>query len=81
MMVRTQISLPAEDHRRAKRRAAELGLSLAEYVRRVVARDLGTAAPPGDVTALFALGDSGRADVSENKDAEVAEAMIARRLG
>jgi metallophosphoesterase superfamily enzyme len=79
MMVRTQISLPADDHRRAKRRAAELGISLAEYVRRTLARDLGAPAERADVTALVDLGDSGGSDVAAAKDEYVAEAIAARR--
>lgn len=79
MMVRTQISLPEEHHRRAKRRAAELGVSLAEYVRGAVARDLGAGDSPADVRSLFALGASGHSDVSANKHANVAEAVATRR--
>ena len=41
MMARMQISLDPELQRRAQRRAAELGISFAEYVRGVVTRDLG----------------------------------------
>jgi len=78
MLIRTQISLDAEDHRRAKARAADLGLSLAEYVRRVVARDLGEPRASADVTRLFALGHSGRSDVSSDVDTEVAAAIRAR---
>jgi hypothetical protein len=81
MMVRTQISLPSEDHRRAKRRAAELGVSLAEYVRRAVARDLGGAAERSDVTALFDLGRSGRSDIASNADRELSRAVASRRPG
>lgn len=76
-MVRTQISLTSEDHRRAKARAAELGVSLAEYLRRLVASDLGEPRARADVTRLFALGESGLADVSSNHDAHVAEAIEA----
>ena len=77
MMVRTQISLSAEDHRRAKERAAEAGISLSEYLRRLVARDLGEPRPKADVSRLFALGESGLTDVSSNHDAYVAEAIEA----
>lgn len=79
MMARTQISLPLEIHRRAKQRAEELGVSFAEYVRGVLARDLGAAERHADVAVLFALGDSGRSDVSATKDARVAEAIASRR--
>jgi len=41
MMARTQIMLEHEIQRRARQRASDLGVSLAEYIRRFVARDLG----------------------------------------
>jgi hypothetical protein len=77
MMVRTQISLPTDDHRRAKERAAEQGVSLAEYFRRLVTRDLGESGAEADVTRLFNLGESGYTDVSTNHHAHVAEAIEA----
>jgi hypothetical protein len=75
MMVRTQIALPAEDHRLAKRRAAELNVSLAEYVRRAVRRDLGAAGSAVDVSAAFGLFDSGGSDIARDKDAYIGEAF------
>lgn len=63
MVVRTQITLDADAHRRAKRRAADLGVSLAEYVRRTLDRDLGEE-PKGDISEIFGLFDSGHSDVS-----------------
>jgi len=57
MMARTQITLDPELHRRARERAAELGISLAEYIRRLVAADL-EPAPTADVSAIFDLFDS-----------------------
>ncbi|MGH2745765.1 MAG: hypothetical protein ACRDSN_08700 [Pseudonocardiaceae bacterium] len=80
MTQRTQISLPPEDHRRARARAAELGVSLAEYIRRLVARDLHPERRGGGVEALFDLGSSADgADVSTRKDAYVGEAVAAGR--
>jgi hypothetical protein len=79
MMQRTQILLSPSDHRRARKRAAELGISLAEYVRRLVQRDLQGPEPQGDVTALFALGRSSGSDVATRKDAYVGEAVRPRR--
>jgi hypothetical protein len=60
VLVRTQISLDAEEHRRAKRRAAELDISLAEYVRRAVSRELASEKPhpKSDISAIIALGSS-----------------------
>jgi hypothetical protein len=79
MVVRTQITLDAEAHRRAKRRAADLGISFAEYVRRVVDRDLGDPAPRADASEIFGLFDSGGSDVARDKDRYVDEAISARR--
>lgn len=78
-MMRTQIALAPEDHRRAKQRAAELGVSLAEYLRRLVARDLGERRPGGDTSALFDLGDSGGSDVARHKDDYIGQAAVAKR--
>jgi len=80
MLVRTQISLPADDHRRAKERAAEQGVSLAEYIRRLVVRDLGSVARKADVTRLFDLGESGYDDVAVNHDAHLAEIIAERKI-
>lgn len=75
MMQRTQISLDSAEHRRARRRASELGISLAEYIRRLVRRDIAGPSMPADASGLFALGDSGGSDVAAAKDAYVAEAV------
>lgn len=73
MTVRTQVTLDADVHRRAKRRAADLNVSLAEYFRRVLDRDLGEP-PKGDISAIFNLGASGASDVSSNIDRYLGEA-------
>lgn len=75
MTVRTQIGLDPEDHRRAKRRAAEMNISLAEYVRRLVARDLGSSGQSASPELVFDLGDSGESDVARRKDEYLAEAI------
>ncbi len=77
MAVRTQIALEAQDHRRAKRRAAEMGVSLAEYVRRLVSRDLGEPSRGAEVSTLFDLFDGGRTDIGRDKDRLLAEAFEA----
>jgi hypothetical protein len=79
-MSRTQITLDPELQRRARQRAARLGVSFAEYVRRVVERDLGPARRAGGgVAAVFELGSSGGADVARDKDEMVAAAFAGRR--
>ncbi len=79
MMTRTQITLQSEVQTRARRRAAQLGVSFAEYVRRLVARDLTEPTPAADPSAVFALGDSGGSDVARDKDAMIGEAAAAAR--
>jgi hypothetical protein len=82
MMVRTQIALDTEEHSRAKRRAAEQGISLAEYVRRAVRHDLGGEAerPKADISEIFGLFDSGGSNVAKHKDRYVGEAVEAEYL-
>lgn len=75
MMVRTQIALPSDQHRKAKAKAAELNISLAEYIRRLVANDLDAEHPRGDITRIFGLGHSGRSDISSRVDEFVGEAV------
>jgi hypothetical protein len=79
MMARTQISLPADEHRRAKARAAELGISFAEYVRRLVTADLGGRPRASDATALCDLGESGGSDVARHKHRYLGDAVEAVR--
>jgi hypothetical protein len=79
MVVRTQVTLDADAHRRAKRRAAERGISFAEYIRQVVDRDLGEQ-PRSDIGAICGLFDSGVADVSSNVDRYLAESLRREHL-
>ena len=80
MMARVQISLTQEEQKRAKVRAAELGISFAEYVRRLVRADLEETTPPAGIVAIFDLGDSGGSDVARLKDEYVGEAFEADYL-
>jgi hypothetical protein len=79
MMSRTQITLDQEIQRRARRRASDMGVSLAEYVRRLVARDLSGAPSATDPAVVFDLGASGGSDIATAKDTMVAEAFASRR--
>ena len=77
MMARTQITLEPEVQRRARQRASDLGVSLAEYLRRLVARDLGNPPAKADPALVFDLGVSRRSDIARDKDAMIAEAFAA----
>jgi hypothetical protein len=77
MMVRTQITFDSETQKRARRRASELGISMSEYVRQVVARDLGSPKVAADVSLIFDLGSSGGSDIANHKDAMIGEAIDA----
>ncbi len=75
MMSRTQLSFEHEMLRDAHERAEELGISLAEYVRRLVAADLEGEEPPVDRSVVFDLGSSGGSDIARDKDAMLREAF------
>jgi hypothetical protein len=75
MMSRTQIVLDPEMQRRARQRATDLGVSLAEYLRRLVARDLGGTHTKVDPASVFDLGSSKGSDIAKNKDSMIAEAI------
>jgi hypothetical protein len=60
---------------RARAKAGHLGISLAEYVRRLVAEDLGDAPAAAAPSAVFDLGSSGGSDIGRNKDELIGEAF------
>ena len=76
--MRTQIALPPEQHAEVKLKAADLGISMAEYIRRLIDQDLNRPRPRGGVatiTGIFsAEGSSIRA---EGKNMAVVEAVDA----
>jgi hypothetical protein len=68
--------MPLALKRRAQVKAAELGISFAEYVRRVVAQDLGEAKPKADISIFFDLiKDGPRTDIARDKDKLIGEAV------
>ncbi len=77
MMIRTQISLDSERHAQARARAAELGVSLAEYMRRLVDRDVARPARTVDRSVVFDLGGGIPTDIARDKDRMIAEAVAA----
>ena len=75
MTSRIQITLNRELLRQARTRATELHISLTEYVRQLVARDLLVSGQTADASEVFALGNSGGSDIANNKDAMIADAV------
>lgn len=76
MMRRTQIMLDPTEHRRATERAAEEGISLAEYIRRLVRADA-ELPPPTDIRSIMGIGDSGGSNIAKYKDEYIGEAIEA----
>ena len=77
MMVRTQISLTPELHAQVRARASECGVSLAEYILRLVERDLVELPRSVDRSLVFDLGSAGGSDIVSEKDRMLAEAISA----
>jgi hypothetical protein len=76
MNARTQITMDPQLQRRAQARAEQLGISFAEYVRRLVASDLGEPKPKADISIVFDLIDEGPpTDIARNKDKMIGEAV------
>jgi hypothetical protein len=75
MMARSQITLDPEMQRRARQRAADLGVSLAEYVRQLVARDIDRPQRTVNPASIFDLGRSKRSDIAKDKNEMIAAAF------
>src|SRR5207302_5661137 len=81
MNARTQITMDPEMQRRAQAKAAELGISFAEYMRRLVAQDLGEPKPKADISIMFDLIDEGPpTDIARDKDKMIGDAVWADYL-
>ena len=77
-MMRTQISLNSELHTKVRARATVLGISIAEYIRRLVNQDLANTPSRGcDRSIIFDLGTSKGADVASEKDQMIGAATSA----
>ena len=80
MMVRTQISIDAELRSRIRERTRVLGVSMAEYFRQLVERDLSQPRRSVDRSAIFNLGASTGTDIASQKDRMAAQATVAGKL-
>ena len=76
MKARIQFRMDPDLQRRAKARAAELDISFAEYVRRLLASDLGEPKPKADISIIFDLDMSDEpTDIARNKDKMIGDAV------
>ena len=76
MNARTQIKVNPELQRRAHAKAAALGISFAEYVRRLLANDLGQRKERNNISLVFDIVDEGPVtNIAADKDSMVGEAV------
>ncbi len=81
MTSRMQITLDPEIQVKVRRRAKKIGVPVAEYVRRIIAADLGVDPPRASVSELFDLGRSAEmTDIAKDKSAMIADAIAAGKL-
>ena len=78
-MVCTEISLTTEVHTRVRQRAADLGISPAEYIRRLVDQDLSRSPRKTDRSLVFDLGSSKRMNIASEKSRMIAVAIGAHK--
>ena len=79
MKSRTQITLDPEMQQRARKRAGQLGISFAEYIRRLVSDDLSKPNHAVDPSIVFNLGNSGCVDIAKHEDDMLGEAIVAEK--
>lgn len=73
--MRTQIALDPAQHARVKQKAASLGITMAEYIRRLVDGDLAGVEPQASPAAIIGIGRSGGSDIARAGKRAVAEAV------
>ena len=65
-------------HAQAKQKAAELGISLAEYVRRLVDQDLAMANAEADPASIIGIFASGGSDIASQRSDAIRAAVTER---
>jgi hypothetical protein len=73
--MRTQIALDPEQHARVKQKASSLGITMAEYIRRLVDSDLAGVDPQASPAAIIGIGRSGGSDIARDGKSAVADAV------
>jgi hypothetical protein len=79
MTSRMQITMDPALRHRATKKAEKLGVSMAEYVRRAIERDLEAPAAKPDVSIIFGIGKSKEpTNIALNKKAMIAESLASK---
>ena len=73
--MRTVVTIPDHVHARAKQRAAELGISFAEFVRRLLAKALDTPAPQGHLDSICGMVAGAPFDMARDGKSILGEAV------
>ena len=76
-LVRTVITLPSHMHAKAKQRAAELGISFAEFTRRLFEKELDTPMPQGDIDSICGMVKGAPFDMARDGRQIIAQATAA----
>lgn len=72
--MRTVITIPDQIHAKAKQRAAELGISFAEFARRLFEKELEAPTPQGDIEAICGMVSGSPFDMARDGNEIAAEA-------
>ena len=76
-----QVTLDEDRQRRARKRAAELGISISELLRRGLDTVLAEPdRPKAHISEIFGIGHSGGSDIATFKDQYIGEAVEAAYL-
>jgi hypothetical protein len=74
--MRTQIALDPEQHAKVRQKAAGLGITMAEYIRRLVDADIASSHPQAGPGAIVGIGSSGGSDIAAEGKTAVAAAVV-----
>ncbi len=77
--MRTVVSLPDQMHARAKQRASELGISFAEFTRRLFEKELDPPAHQGDLESIRGMVSGTPFDMASD-GREIIESAIATQF-
>ena len=83
-LMRTIITMPDHLHAQAKQRAAELGISFAEFARRLFEKELSLPAPQGDIDSICGMVTGTPFDMATDGEriiGEAAESLLVNKRG